>query len=159
MDVLHFMKEEYSAIREALPQLGQDDVLKPLDGAPLRKFMTRLDLVVRVGGELIIPELVDAGRGAAAVALLAEDQVRSLARILAAFRKSGEIAENKQSDLYRKVFSHVDQMEKSVLPLVRELIPTAVREDIGEIALDYREDVGPLASKPPRRKAESSISA
>jgi hypothetical protein len=159
MDVLHFMKEEYSAIREALPQLGQDDVLKPLDGAPLRKFMTRLDLVVRVGGELIIPELVDAGRGAAAVALLAEDQVRSLARILAAFRKSGEIADNKQSDLYRKVFRHVDQMEKSVLPLVRELIPTAVREDIGEIALDYREDVRPLASKPPRRKAESSISA
>ena len=159
MDVLHFMKEEYSAIREALPQLGQDDVLKPLDGAPLRKFMTRLDLVVRVGGDLIIPELVDAGRGAAAVALLAEDQVRSLARILAAFRKSGEIADNKQSDLYRKVFSHVDQMEKSVLPLVRELIPTAVREDIGEIALDYREDVRPLASKPPRRKAESSISA
>ena len=159
MDVLHFMKEEYSAIREALPQLGQDDVLKPFDGAPLRRFMTRLDLVVRVGGELIIPELVDAGRGAAAVALLAEDQVRSLARILAAFRKSGEIAENKQSDLYRKVFSHVDQMEKSVLPLVRELIPTAVREDIGEIALDYREDVRPLASKPPRRKAESSISA
>jgi hypothetical protein len=159
MDVLHFMKEEYSAIREALPQLGQDDVLKPLDGAPLRRFMTRLDLIVRVGGELIIPELVDAGRGAAAVALLAEDQVRSLARILAAFRKSGEIADNKQSDLYRKVFSHVDQMEKSVLPLVRELIPTAVREDIGEIALDYREDVRPLASKPPRRKAESSISA
>ena len=159
MDVLHFMKEEYSAIREALPQLGQDDVLKPLDGAPLRRFMTRLDLIVRVGGELIIPELVDAGRGAAAVALLAEDQVRSLARILAAFRKSGEIADNKLSDLYRKVFSHVDQMEKSVLPLVRELIPTAVREDIGEIALDYREDVRPLASKPPRRKAESSISA
>ena len=159
MDVLHFMKEEYSAIREALPQLEQDDVLKPLDGAPLRRFMARLDLVVRVGGELIIPELVDAGRGAAAAALLAEDQVRSLARILAAFRKSGEIADNKQSDLYRKVFSHVDQMEKSVLPLVRELIPTAVREDIGEIALDYREDVRPLASKPPRRKAESSISA
>lgn len=159
MDVLHFMKEEYSAIREALPQLGQEGVLKPLDGAPLRRFMTRLDLVVRVGGELIIPELVDAGRGAAAVALLAEDQVRSLVRILAAFRKSGEIADNKQSDLYRKVFSHVDQMEKSVLPLVRELIPTAVREDIGEIALDYREDVRPLASKPPRRKAESSISA
>ena len=50
-------------------------------------------------------------------------------------------------------------MERLVLPLVRELIPTAVREDIGEIALDYRSDVGALAAKTSKHQPESTISA
>ena len=140
MDVLHFMKEEYSAIRLELPRLAPSDLNKSLGGPALKRFMVRLELVVRVGAELILPEVIDSSQGAAAVAMLAEDQLKGLGRIVAAFRKSSELSEQKRSEVFRKVSAHVEQMEKAVLPLVRELLPTAVREDIGEIALDYRED-------------------
>lgn len=101
------------------------------------------------------------------MAMLAEDQLKALGRIVSAFRKSNELSEQKRSEVFRKVSAHVEQMEKAVLPLVRELLPTAVREDIGEIALDYREDfrVGlPRAragtpGKPRPSEATSTISA
>ena len=40
-----------------------------------------------------------------------------------------------------------------------ELITTAVREDIGEIAVDYREDLASLLGKPSKPEAGSTISA
>jgi hypothetical protein len=140
MDILHFMKEEYSAIRGDLSKLAAGDLPGTLVGVPLKRFMVRLDLVVRVGAELILPEVMDAGRGAAAVALVAEDQLKSIGRIVAGFRKSEALADQKRAELFRKLSAHLDQMERAVLPLVRELVATPVREDIGEIALDYRAD-------------------
>ncbi len=159
MDVLHFMKEEYSAIREVFPGLAPGDMGVPLSGASLHSFMVRLDLVIRVGGDLIIPELVDAGRVASAAAMLAEDQTKALVRIVQSFKKVGDLPDNKRADIFRKIFAHVEQMEKVVLPLVRELIPTAVREDIGEIALDYRIDAGALGDKTSKVRSGSTISA
>jgi hypothetical protein len=167
MDILYFMKEEYSAIRCDLPKLAAGDLPGTLVGAPLKRFMVRLDLVVRVGAELILPEVMDAGRGAAAVALVAEDQLRSIGRIVAGYRKSEALADQKRTELFRKLSAHLDQMERAVLPLVRELVATPVREDIGEIALDYRADyrVGvPKASSqgskaPSVAKVTSTISA
>jgi len=79
--------------------------------------------------------------------------------MVAAFRKTGEIVESKRLDLFKKITSHLDHMEKVVLPLVRELIPTAVREDIGEIALDFKQDVRPSAGKPSKSLGQASISA
>jgi hypothetical protein len=145
MDILHFMKEEYSAIRRDLTKLAAGDLPQTLVGGPLKRFMVRLDLVVRVGAELILPEVMDSGRGAAAVALVAEDQLKSIGRIIAGYRKSEALADQKRAELFRKLSAHLDQMERAVLPLVRELVATPVREDIGEIALDYRADfrVGP----------------
>ena len=159
MDVLHFMKEEYSAIRALFPGLAPGDMGEALSGAPLHSFMARLDLVIRVGGELIIPELVDSSRAASPAALLAEEQAKSLVRIIASFKKVGDIPDTKRADVFRKIYAHVEQMERVVLPLVRELIPTAVREDIGEIALDYRSDVGALAAKTSKHQPQSTISA
>jgi hypothetical protein len=159
MDVLHFMKDEYSVIRDRSTGLVPGDLAVPLEGETLFHFMLQLDLVVRVGGELIIPELADAGRSASAAAMLAEDHTRSLGRMVAAFRKTGEIVESKRLDLFKKITSHLDHMEKVVLPLVRELIPTAVREDIGEIALDFKQDVRPSAGKPSKSLGQASISA
>lgn len=168
MDVLLFMKEEYSAIRAELPGLAPGDLAEALVGAPLRRFMVRLELLVRVGGDLILPEVMDAGRSASAAALVAEDQLKGLGRIVAAFRKTGALADAKRADVFRKVSAHVDQMERAVLPLVRELLPTAVREDIGEIALDYRSDfeagsgkvkASTSASNASGRKSPATISA
>lgn len=168
MDVLHFMKEEYSAIRSDLPRLAPGDVVKSLSGPALKRFMSRLELVVRVGSDLILPEVLDASQAAtAAVAMLAEDQLKALSRFVSAFRKSSELSDQKRNEIFRKVSAHVEQMEKAVLPLVREMLPTAVREDIGEIALDYREDLrgglsrGPIGSgsKASSSKAASTISA
>ncbi len=159
MDVLHFMKEEYSKIREVFPGLAPGDLGEALSGASLQSFMVRLDLVVRVGGELIIPELVDSSRVASAAAMLAEEQAKSLVRIIASFKKVGNLPDTKRADIFRKIYAHVEQMEKVVLPLVRELIPTAVREDIGEIALDYRGDVAALGGKTSTVRAGSTISA
>ena len=159
MDVLHFMKDEYSAIRDGSVGLMPSDLTAPLEGAALFRFMTQLDLVVRVGGELIIPELVDAGRAASAAAILAEDHTRALGRVVAAFKKTGEVSDSKRSELFRKVAQHLDHMEKVVLPLVREMIPTAVREDIGEIALDFKQDVGSLPDKASMSLSQASISA
>lgn len=167
MDVLHFMKEEYSALKEELPRLAPSDLLEALNGGRLNRLMVRIELMVRVGGELILPELMDFDQSAASVAMLAEDQVKGLARIVAAFKKTGVIADQKRSEVFRKVSAHVEQMERAVLPLIRELVPTAVREDIGEIALDYREDLRlrgtNIASKRPvkagRLKPTTTISA
>ena len=159
MDVLHFMKEEYSRIREGFSGLTPGDMGEPLSGAQLHNFMARLDLVVRVGGDLIIPELVDSGRNASAAAMLAEEQSKSLVRIIASFKKLGALPENKRTDIFSKVYAHLEQMEKVVLPLVRELIPTAVREDIGDIALDYRSDAGGLAVNTSKVRSDSTISA
>jgi hypothetical protein len=159
MDVLHFMKEEYSKIREVFPGLAPGDMGEALSGAALHSFMVRLDLVIRVGGELIIPELVDAGRTSSAAAMLAEEQAKSLVRVIASFKKVGDLPDTKRADIFRKIYNHVEQMEKIVLPLVRELIPTAVREDIGEIALDYRSDVGALVAKSSKHLQGSTISA
>jgi hypothetical protein len=99
--------------------------------------------------------------------MLAEDQLKALGRIVAAFRKSSELSDQKRSEVFRKVSAHIEQMEKAILPLVRELLPTAVREDIGEIALDYREDFSAglsrgrsgTASNAPSGKATATISA
>lgn len=167
MDVLHFMKEEYLAVKEELPLLAPSDLLEGLAGARLKRFMVRIELMVRVGGELILPELMDFDQAAASVAMLAEDQLKGLARIVAGFKKTGVIADQKRSEVFRKVSAHVEQMERAVLPLIRELLPTAVREDIGEIAIDYREDLRlrgtSLGSRGPvkagRLKAASTISA
>jgi len=153
VDVLHFMKEEYSAIRLELPKIAPSDLAKTLSGPSLKKFMVRLELVVRVGADLILPEVIDSGQGAAAVAMLAEDQLKALGRIVAAFRKSSELSDQKRSEVFRKVSAHIEQMEKAILPLVRELLPTAVREDIGEIALDYREDSSTGMSRVPSGSA------
>ena len=167
MDVLHFMKEEYSAIRSDLPRLAPGDLAKSLAGPALKRFMVRLELVVRVGADLILPEVIDSGQGAVPVAMLAEDQLKVLSRIVAGFRKSSELSDQKRSEVFRRVSAHVDQMEKAILPLVRELLPTAVREDIGEIALDYREDFrtglsrgrSGAATKASSGKVTSTISA
>jgi hypothetical protein len=159
MDLLHFMKEEYSAIKAEFPALVANDIPQILADNALEKFMARVDLVIRVGGELVIPELVDAGRGASAAAMLAEEQTKAIGRLVASYKKSGELAEPKIVDIFRKVGRHLEQMEKVVLPLVRELIPTAVREDLGEIALDYRQDLGSGAVKSARSKVSATISA
>jgi hypothetical protein len=159
MDLLHFMKEEYSAIKAEFPLLLTDDVPQALEGKQLAGFVARVELVVRVGGELVIPELVDAGRAASAAAMLAEEQTKSIQRLVSSFRKTGELSETKIVELFRKVGKHLEQMEKVVLPLVRELIPTAVREDIGEIALDYREDLSSRRGKSESIQSGASISA
>lgn len=159
MDLLHFMKEEYSAIKALLPALAPGDMAPSLSDDELQHFMTRVDLVVRVGGELIFPELVEAGRSASAAAILAEEQTKSLARIVAGYRKSGALPDAKRSEIFRKISAHVDQMERMVLPLVRELIPTAVREDLGEIAVDYKQDMIGAAAKASRIAVSSTISA
>lgn len=159
MDLLHFMKEEYSAIKAEFPALVANDIPQVLSGKTLERFMARVDLVIRVGGDLVIPELVDAGRGASAAAMLAEEQTKAIRRLLASYKKNQELPEPKIVELFRKVGRHLDQMEKVVLPLVRELIPTAVREDIGEIALDYREDLSALDLKAASTKVKTTISA
>ncbi len=163
MDVLHFMKDEYSAIRDRSTGLVPGDLAEPLSGDMLFQFMLQLELVVRVGGELIIPELVEAGRSASAAAMLAEDHTRALGRVVAAFRKTGEIIDSKRLDLFKKITQHLDHMEKVVLPLVREMIPTAVREDIGEIALDFKldvkQDARSVSGKPSKSLGQASISA
>ena len=159
MDLLHFMKEEYSAIRSEFPALVANDIPQGLSGKALDQFMTRVELVTRVGGELVIPELVDAGRGASAAAMLAEEQTKVIRRLVASYSKHRELPEPKIIEIFRKVGRHLDQMEKVVLPLVRELIPTAVREEIGEIALDYREDLAAVNVKPASSKLKTTISA
>jgi hypothetical protein len=159
MDLLHFMKEEYSAIKAEFPALVANDVPQELVGDALEVFMARVELVVRVGGELVIPELVDAGRGASAAAMLAEEQTKAIGRLIASYKKSGELPEPKIVDIFRKVGRHLEQMEKVVLPLVRELIPTSVREDIGEIAMDYRQELVLGAVKSAHSKVSGTISA
>lgn len=159
MDLLHFMKEEYSAIKSEFPALVANDVPQILSGKALESFMARVELVTKVGGDLVIPELVDAGRGASAAAMLAEEQTKAIRRLLASYRKNQELPEPKIVELFRKVARHLEQMEKVVLPLVRELIPTAIREDIGEIAMDYREDIGSFALKAANSKVKTTISA
>ncbi len=159
MDVLHFLKDEYSAIRGRSTCLVPGDRSVPLRGEALGHFMLHLELIVRVGAELILPELTEVGHSAAAAAVLAEEHTRSLGRFVAAFRRTGDIVDSKRLDLFRKLMQHLDHMEKSVLPLVREMIPTGVREDIGEIALDFKHDVGPLAGKVSKPLGRASISA
>jgi hypothetical protein len=159
MDVLHFMKEEYSAVKEESLGLLPGDFAESVRGNALHRFMARLDLMLRVGDELIIPELTDSGSRHVAAGLLAEGQSSALARFLAIFKKSGAVAETKREDFFRKVSSHIDHMEKVVLPIIRETIPTAVREDIGLIAIDYRDDVGALLAKTAKCQEGSTISA
>ena len=159
MDLLHFMKEEYSAIRSHFPGLAPGDLAESLEGSELQHFMARVELGIKVGGDLVIPELVEAGRAASAAAMLAEEQTRSLARVVVAYKRAGTLPDLKRAEIFRKIAAHVDQMERVVLPLVRELIPTAVREDIGEIAVDYREDLASLLGKPSKPEAGSTISA
>jgi hypothetical protein len=164
VDILHFLKEEYSAIRAELPTIAPGDLSKTPSELYLKGFMTRLELVVRVGADLILPEVMDSSLSAASVAMLAEDQLKGLGRIVASFRKSGALSDQRRAEIFRKVLAHVEQMEKAVLPLVRELLPTAVREDIGEIAIDFREDyrvngLATRARKAPNDKLVSTISA
>jgi len=155
VDILHFLKEEYSAVRAELQKLAPGDLSEGPSDSSLKGFMKRLELVVRVGADLILPEVMDSSSSAASVAILAEDQLKGLGRIVASFRRSGALSDQRRTELFRKVLAHVEQMEKAVLPLVRELLPTAVREDIGEIAIDYREDFRVNAPAARARKASN----
>jgi hypothetical protein len=159
MDVLHFLKEEYSAIRQLAAGIVPGDLAPAMSGQEMTRFMASLELAVRVGNDLILPELTDAGHGSSSVAILGEDQAKSLGRIIASFKKSGAIAEAKLQDLYRRTLQHLDHMEKAVLPLVRDVVSTPVREDIGEIALDYRTELTVSVEKSRDTRASASISA
>lgn len=147
MDVLHFMKEEYSELKAKSFGLSPGDMVESLEGSALTDFMIHLELLIRVGGDLIIPELMDVAKGSISAAIVAEEQSRGLIRVINTFKKAGTLIEGKRRDVFLKVFEHVEQMEKIVLPLVREVIPTAIREEIGEIAADYKLETRGMLSR------------
>jgi hypothetical protein len=135
------MKEEYSRIRQLATGVVENDIAPALSKLEVSKFVETLELAVRVGNELVLPELMDLGQRTFSVAVIGEEQAKALNRLIATFKKHGEFAEVKVQNLYTRALQHLDHMEKAVLPLVRDVISTPVREDIGEIALDYRTEL------------------
>ena len=159
MDVLHFMKEEYVAIRALSRGLLPGDLVEPIDGADLVSFMSKLALMLRLGDELIIPELTDDHSRYRGAGSMAEVQSAELQSLLVTFKRSKSVPEKRREVFFSKISGHVDFMEQTVLPAFRELIPTAIREEIGEIAADYRKDASELAAKVAKRLEGSTISA
>jgi hypothetical protein len=159
MDVLHFMKEEYLAIRAESHGLVPCDLAESVSELGLIALMGRLELMLRLGDELIIPELLDSESRHMATGTLAEGQSAELRRFLVAFKRSKAVPESRREVLFNKISGHIDYMEQFVLPVIREMIPTAIREEIGEIAIDYRKDAGTLSAKTSKRREGSTISA
>ena len=159
MDVLHFMKEEYVAIRALSRGLLPGDLVESIEGADLVSFMSKLALMLRLGDELIIPELADDHSRYRAAASTPEGQSAELQCFLVTFKRSKSVPEKRREVFFNKISGHIEFMEQTVLPALRELIPTAIREEIGEIAEDYRKDAGALAAKVAKRREGSTISA
>ena len=159
MDVLHFMKEEYEAVRAQSLGLLPGDLEASVDGAALVSFIGRLGLMLRLGDELIIPELTDDQSRYGAAGSIAEEQSAELQRFLVAFKRSKSVPDKRREVFFSKISGHIEFMEQTVLPAFRELIPTAIREEIGEIASDYRKDASALADKVMKRREGSTISA
>ena len=90
---------------------------------------------------------------------MAEVQSAELQSFLVTFKRSKSVPEKRREVFFSKISGHVDFMEQTVLPAFRELIPTAIREEIGEIAADYRKDASELAAKVAKRLEGSTISA
>ncbi len=159
MDVLHFMKEEYLTIRSQSLGLLPCDLAESISENDLLSFMGHLDLMLRVGDELIISELTDAQSRHLTIGTHAEVQSAELQRFLITFKRSKTVPVSKREDLFNKISRHIDYMEQFVLPIIREMIPTATREEIGEIAVDYRHEAGALLSNRSKGRAGSTISA
>ncbi|MCX6123787.1 MAG: hypothetical protein NTV34_03440 [Proteobacteria bacterium] len=138
MDVLYFIKEEYTAIRHSLRSFNGDDEEPILTEAALKLFLRQVEFVVRIAEELILPELADAATNGLAVIALATEQSAELGRIVFSSLKSGRMGESKRREFLSYLCSHISHMEQFVLPMFRVEIPTQAREELGLVARDFK---------------------
>ena len=146
MDVLYFIKEEFAAVRAAIPALVGGDAAGLDDENDLRLFLRQVGLTVRVADELILPELADRAKKDLEVLAEAGDQTSELGKIVKSGLKTGRLAEARRRELATLTVEHLDFMEQTVLPKFREEISTQTREDLGMVALDFKLDLGVLDS-------------
>ena len=139
MDVLYFMKEEYCLVRESLTGLAGGDAQLLQDGA-LLDFLSRLALILRIEDELLIPELAERIRHGKPMIDVAVAQGKILSSHVATGIRQGRMADAKRLEILSILSGHLDHMEKVVLPRIRIEVSTQTREEIGVVAMDYRDD-------------------
>ncbi len=140
MDVLYFIKEEYEILRvDAKTIVGGD--ISYAEGDLLRHLLARIELIIRLADDLILPELAERVRRGIEVLATAGDQTSDLSRLIGMGQRTGKLGDAKRKDLCVKLFKHIDFMEQFVLPKFRDEISTQAREDMGLVADDYRADL------------------
>jgi len=150
------VKEEYAYLRSELAA-GAEGIWATEVEDSLRGYLKRVEVVVRIAEELVLPELADTVRRGLNQLAAAGDQVLSLTKIVSLGLKSGRLGESKRKELLTKLSSHIEYMEQIILPLFREEIATQVREDLGVVALDIKMDLlGLEPVKPLNRPFETA---
>ena len=158
MDVLYFMKEEYSFVKEALPGLAGGDV-PMLEDTALEHFLLRLTLILRVEDELLLPELAERLRHGHSIIEVAMSQLRDLSALVGSGLQHRGFSDARRAEMLIFLVDHLEHMEKQVLPRFRMNVSTPTREDIGIVALDYRDDLNVSSQVVVKTQPSRSISA
>ena len=139
MDVLQFIKDEAFELRQQFPSLvGGDQEL--ISETSLAAYLDSVRLLMRVFDDLVLPELSDVTTRNLSAIANAGTLSTDLDKIAAVAQKQGKISDSKRLELYKKLALQLNVMEQQVLPLFREKIPTRVREELGLVAVDFRQE-------------------
>jgi hypothetical protein len=147
MDVLYFMKSEHEAVLSALERFVSADSV-----AQKREAFNGLKNILSVHLKLeetyLYPELAGLFPGSDVVVDVAIAEHVVVGKHLDSIGKTLSKPVSEHTGLDKKIETfvemvrkHVGTQEQSLMPKLRQLIPTVAREELGEVLLDAKEEM------------------
>jgi len=146
MDVLHIMKADHEQIRAKLSAFADSDGI-----SVKRKIFPELEREFSIHAAIedgyLYPEISGLFPGADVLVDVCLANHAVLTKLMAGISKliAKPIAEqsglgNKINELTLQLHKHIELQEQSLMPKIRQLIPTQEREDLGQVLMDMKAD-------------------
>jgi len=148
MDVLSLLKRDHDQIQCLLegfnPSASGDDLRSVL--TPLKAAMSDL---MKIEADYLFPEVGDLFTGADVIvdrAMARQTEISatllSLKEVLADKNVSNETLMPLVAEISRLIGSHIKDQQDLLIPRIRKLIPTQDREDLAEVFMEAKRELG-----------------
>lgn len=147
MDVLYFMKSEHESLLGALNRFLAADGTVPKKEA-LGSLKSILAVHLKLEETYLYPELAGLFPDSDVVVDVATAEHVVIGKTLDLLAKAMSKPVSEQAGLDKKIDTlaglvrkHVETQEQSLMPKLRQLIPTVAREELGEVLIDAKEEM------------------
>lgn len=137
MDVLQLLKTEIKERLAELTLLAEDAQSRALRLGVLR----RLKAYLQLGESYLLPELMELSPKNDALFVRISGDLIQMQESVSALENDPDLDKGRLSDLRHRFLEHSQSIEDKILPLMRQKITTAEREELFHVLQDAKQDL------------------
>ena len=154
MDILHLIKTDHNSILAAFPERAKESFVKK--SAKLSSLFSEIDVHFSLEKDYLFPEVSFLSPEAKTITDIGlanhgiiQQKMKSLKSAANRSNTKAETLISKLDELKDLVWKHFHMEEQMLMPKIRILIQTELREDLGHVFLDAKEDLSAGLRKKP----------